>query len=270
MNSDDKYLQRSRSRSRSRSPSPYRSSRRRSYSPRRDPRDYYHRDPRDSYYSRDPRDYYERDHRGGGRYEQYPPYDRGGYDSYRRRSPPPARPRYEIIKGDESERSKSLCLYVGNVPYHFREISEMFEKFGKITSISVPQDRVTGRNKGFAFVSFEDRLDAEDAKKKYDSHTVDGRRLRIDWDIGRDKKEVVKQTRFGGSDHREPREPRDREMRERDPRERDYSQKPEHYGEPSDRDPRGDRGDPRAERGDPRGDRGDPRGDRGERERGGY
>ncbi|KAJ2995840.1 hypothetical protein HDV02_000357 [Globomyces sp. JEL0801] len=226
MNSDDKYLQRSRSRSRSRSPSPYRSSRRRSYSPRRDPRDYYHRDPRDSYYSRDPRDYYERDHRGGGRYEQYPPYDRG--------------------------------------------VSEMFEKFGKITSISVPQDRVTGRNKGFAFVSFEDRLDAEDAKKKYDSHTVDGRRLRIDWDIGRDKKEVVKQTRFGGSDHREPREPRDREMRERDPRERDYSQKPEHYGEPSDRDPRGDRGDPRAERGDPRGDRGDPRGDRGERERGGY
>lgn len=40
----------------------------------------------------------------------------------------------------------------------------------------------------FAFVTFEDRLDAEDAKAKYESYTVDGRTLRIDWDVGRERK----------------------------------------------------------------------------------
>ena len=44
----------------------------------------------------------------------------------------------------------------------------------------------------FAFLAFEERRDAEDAKEKYDSYPVEGRRLRIDWDVGRDKKDIVK------------------------------------------------------------------------------
>ena len=84
----------------------------------------------------------------------------------------------------------------------------MFEKCGRLASVSDPIDRYTGRNKGlplcltirFAFLAFEERRDAEDAKEKYDSYPVDGRRLRIDWDVGRDKKEIVK----GGPGPRTP------------------------------------------------------------------
>jgi RNA recognition motif-containing protein len=46
-------------------------------------------------------------------------YDRGNY--YDERYPPNPRKRYEIIKGNEVDRNNSTCLYVGNLPYSFRE-----------------------------------------------------------------------------------------------------------------------------------------------------
>lgn len=69
----------------------------------------------------------------------------------------------------------------------------MFEKCGKIASCSVPLDKFTQRNKGFAFLEFEARENAEEAKNMFAGYPVDGRKLRIDWDVGREKKEVVKQ-----------------------------------------------------------------------------
>ncbi|KAJ3140225.1 hypothetical protein HDU90_008452 [Geranomyces variabilis] len=114
----------------------------------------------------------------------------GGGGEYRGRSRSPPRRRHEITKASEELRKTSTCLYVGNLPYSFREedVSELFDRYGRLRNVSVPQDRLTGRNKGFAFVTFEDRRDAEDAKHKYDQSTVEGRRLRIDWDVGRDLK----------------------------------------------------------------------------------
>ncbi|KAG9295951.1 hypothetical protein G9A89_011803 [Geosiphon pyriformis] len=41
----------------------------------------------------------------------------------------------------------------------------------------------------FAFVEFEDRRDAEDAYDKYNGFSVEGRRLKLDWDIGLNKKD---------------------------------------------------------------------------------
>ncbi|KAI8921855.1 hypothetical protein DFJ77DRAFT_1055 [Powellomyces hirtus] len=102
---------------------------------------------------------------GGDRHGGPPPRG-GGYGG--RRSPPPKR-RYEVIKGNEEQRQTTTCLYVGNLPYSYREedISDLFDRYGRLRSVSVPTDRFTGRNKGFAFVTFEDRRDAEDAKNKY-------------------------------------------------------------------------------------------------------
>lgn len=71
-------------------------------------------------------------------------------------------------------------------------MTDLFEKCGRIKSVAVPQDRITGRNKGFAFLSFEERSAAQEAKEKFEGYPVDGRRLRIDWDVGRDKKEALK------------------------------------------------------------------------------
>ena len=51
----------------------------------------------------------------------------------------------------------------------------------------------------FAFVSFEERADAEDAKAKYESYQVEGRTLRIDWDVGFERKKEA-----NPGDQREP------------------------------------------------------------------
>ncbi|KAI9016076.1 hypothetical protein DFJ74DRAFT_679428 [Hyaloraphidium curvatum] len=65
----------------------------------------------------------------------------------------------------------------------------MFEKYGPLVRVTVPMDRTGSRNKGFAFVEFEERKDAEDAFDKYDGYKLDGRSMRLDWDVGREKKE---------------------------------------------------------------------------------
>ena len=41
------------------------------------------------------------------------------------------------------------------------EIREMFVKFGEIGDVYVPKDHVTKKARGFAFVRFKDRHDAE-------------------------------------------------------------------------------------------------------------
>ncbi|KAF9901371.1 hypothetical protein EC991_006222 [Linnemannia zychae] len=206
-----------------RSPPPYRSAyRERSYSPpprsRRTPSPRGYREPRG--YERDVGGYqggryadrgydrgYDRSDRGYDR-----GYDRGGYDrgydrsydrgygggyrggydrgSYGRpRSPPRRR---TINRGTEEDRLASKTLYIGNIPYSFREpeVEEMFKKFGTIVKITVVLDQYTGRNKGFAFVEYEDRKNAEEAMEKYNGFDVEGRRLKLDWDIGLGKKDI--------------------------------------------------------------------------------
>ncbi|KAF9359949.1 hypothetical protein BGX26_010994 [Mortierella sp. AD094] len=92
----------------------------------------------------------------------------------------------------EEDRQASKTLYVGNIPYSFREpeVEDMFKKFGTIVKITVVLDQFTGRNKGFAFVEYEDRKDAEEAMEKYNGFDVEGRRLKLDWDIGLNKKDI--------------------------------------------------------------------------------
>lgn len=42
----------------------------------------------------------------------------------------------------------------------------------------------------FAFVEFDDRKHAEEAKEQYNGFDVEGRRLKLDWDIGLGKKDI--------------------------------------------------------------------------------
>jgi len=46
----------------------------------------------------------------------------------------------------------------------------------------------TGQSKGYAFVEYEDRRDAEEAFQRFQGFTLEGRKLRLDWDVGIDKK----------------------------------------------------------------------------------
>lgn len=48
------------------------------------------------------------------------------------------------------------------------DLREIFERFGRVTRVFLAKDRETGRAKGFAFISFQERSDAAKACEKVD------------------------------------------------------------------------------------------------------
>lgn len=58
-----------------------------------------------------------------------------------------------------------MKLYVGNLPYDATEdeISTAFSAYGKVASVAIPSDRMTGRPRGFAFVEMAVKTEAEAA-----------------------------------------------------------------------------------------------------------
>ena len=174
-----------RSRSRSRSPLPPRS---RSRSPIRRR---YSRSP--VRYDRGERDYdhYESRSYRGRRYSRSRSpvrYDRSSYH----RSSGSDRRRRGPYRASEEERARSTTLYMGNLPYQWREpeMRRWLEAVVgvndlEIRGVSVPMEYDGRKNRGFAFVDFGARVDAEKVMAKHadGSLEADGRRVRCDWDV---------------------------------------------------------------------------------------
>ena len=71
-------------------------------------------------------------------------------------------------------------VYVGNLPDDVRnkDIEDIFYKFGKIRDIDL---HIRGRRMpAFAFLEFEDQMDARDAVRSRDGYEFDGCRLRVE------------------------------------------------------------------------------------------
>jgi len=176
------YMSRRRSRGRERSYSPGRRHNSRSSYSRDDSR----RRSRRSSFSRSP--IRRRSHSRGSYYRHpyHPSMNRGRYDrDYNR----PRKAKY-IERGTEEDRKTTCNIFIGNLPYSYTQsdIADMFEPYGRLKRITVPLDNRTHNNKGFAFIEFEDRRDAEDAYDKYKGCTLGGRAIRVDWDVGKEKK----------------------------------------------------------------------------------
>lgn len=86
-----------------------------------------------------------------------------------------------------NDRDSMTSLRVANLPFKIQrdDLREMFEKYGDIGDIFLPTDRETGRPRGFAFVRFHDKKDAEDALDALNERSFDGREMRISIDEGR-------------------------------------------------------------------------------------
>eukprot|EP01132_Coremiostelium_polycephalum_P007798 gene7798-9598_t len=145
------------------------------------PPPHYHRGGPNNYNGGGRGDYFDKGGRYGG--------GRGGNDRYNNNYHPYnrfSRPRREIPKVDPAEKEKSKCIFVGNLPYHYQkeELTNLFGKFGPLANINIGTDRKTGRSKGYAFVEFENKSDANNAYHEYTTSDVDGRKLRLDWDVG--------------------------------------------------------------------------------------
>ena len=68
-------------------------------------------------------------------------------------------------------------LYVGNLPYSFRDedLQQAFAAHGTVTSAKVMMERDTGRSKGFGFVEMGSDADAQAAINGMNGQSLGGR-----------------------------------------------------------------------------------------------
>ncbi|KAJ3321106.1 hypothetical protein HDV06_004559 [Boothiomyces sp. JEL0866] len=125
---------------------------------------------------------------------------RGGYDGYYREQYPRGPPRRYGYEREGYERD------FGGYSNYDRGFSGGYSGY---RGPPRPKREVIK----FAFTAFEDRAEAQIVKDKFDGYSIDGRRLRIDWDIGREKKESIR-PRY---DHPPPVEDRKDDYREARP-----------------------------------------------------
>jgi cold-inducible RNA-binding protein len=72
-------------------------------------------------------------------------------------------------------------LFVGNLPYDATEaeLREHFSAVGSLSYVYLPTDRESGRLRGFAFVEFHDRAQAEEAIRVFNNQPFKSRPLAV-------------------------------------------------------------------------------------------
>jgi translation initiation factor 3 subunit G len=84
---------------------------------------------------------------------------------------------------DRRERDDSNTLRVTNLSEDVTDddLRDLFGRFGRISRVFLAKDRETNRTKGFAFVSFHERADAERAMEKLDKKGYDNLIIRVEF-----------------------------------------------------------------------------------------
>jgi len=75
----------------------------------------------------------------------------------------------------------STKLFVGNLSFNVTEndLQDLFAPHGPVTSVDLIQDRMSGRSRGFAFVTMETKEGADAAIQSLHGKSVDGRDLTV-------------------------------------------------------------------------------------------
>jgi restriction endonuclease Mrr len=89
-------------------------------------------------------------------------------------------------------------IYVGGIPFNAtdEELGAHFGRFGSISSVQLATDQITGRNRGFGFIDFEDAKAAETAVAALNGEAFQGRYLTVNFVHirSREKSEAVSPT----------------------------------------------------------------------------
>ena len=74
-----------------------------------------------------------------------------------------------------------MNIYVGNLSFSTTEegLRGLFEQSGPVDTVTIIQDRVTGRSRGFGFVEMPDESDGQAAIDALDGNDFDGRNLKV-------------------------------------------------------------------------------------------
>ena len=84
---------------------------------------------------------------------------------------------------DRSDRDDSCTLRVTNLVEETTDFDmrELFSRFGAINRVYVGKDRETGMAKGFAYVTFCSKFDAEKAMVGLNGHRYGHLILKVEW-----------------------------------------------------------------------------------------
>jgi len=74
-----------------------------------------------------------------------------------------------------------MKLYVGNLSFETTEndLQDLFEQHGKVEDVSLVMDRMTGRSRGFAFVTMTDNAAGTAAMSALNGTEIAGRALTV-------------------------------------------------------------------------------------------
>jgi RNA recognition motif-containing protein len=72
-------------------------------------------------------------------------------------------------------------LFVGNLSYNVTEndLQDLFAQHGTVTDVNLMLDRMSGRSRGFAFVTMSSKEEADAATQALNGYTLDGRNLTV-------------------------------------------------------------------------------------------
>lgn len=75
----------------------------------------------------------------------------------------------------------STKLFVGNLSYNVTEndLQDLFSKHGTVTDVNLMLDRMSGRSRGFAFVTMSSKEEADAATQALNGQPLDGRNLTV-------------------------------------------------------------------------------------------
>ncbi|MFM1561096.1 MAG: RNA recognition motif domain-containing protein [Roseibacillus sp.] len=90
-----------------------------------------------------------------------------------------------------------MKMFVGNLSFDTSEqqLKELFSEHGEVTEVHMPDDRETGRPRGFAFVTMDSKSAMVNAIKALDGTELDGRDLKVN-------EAKPREDRGGGGGHR--------------------------------------------------------------------
>lgn len=94
----------------------------------------------------------------------------------------------------------STKLYVGNIPFKVTEgdLQDLFAQHGSVASVDLIMDKMTGRPRGFAFVTMATPEDASKAVEALHGKSYEGRELTVNEARPREDRP---QRSFGGGGH---------------------------------------------------------------------
>jgi cold-inducible RNA-binding protein len=75
----------------------------------------------------------------------------------------------------------SMKLYVGNLSFDTssEQLQSLFAEAGTVESVSLIEDRETGRSRGFGFVEMSSNEEGAAAIERFNGHDLSGRVLKV-------------------------------------------------------------------------------------------